>query len=272
MSIHVLKLGGGSGIDHAAVLQDLATRVEQGEQWVLVHGVSDTANRMAISAGITVETITSPGGHVSRYTNATMIGVYEQAVVQVNNELVAQLAHHGIRAQGFPVASVIQGERKTAIRAIRNGRQIIIRDDYSGRIIGTQVDEILGALNAGLVPVVAPIALGLEGESLNVDGDLVAAELARVLEAETLVILSNVPGLLRDIDDDTSIIMEFSLPEIERYSHFAVGRMKKKLIAAETAQVRRVILGDARTEWPLQAALNGSGTHILGGIHVQHHA
>ncbi len=262
--MNVLKIGGGEGVNHAAILQNLAERVRDGEQWIVVHGVSAEANRLAEERGVSVQTITSPGGHVSRYTNAEMIDVYSDAVQVVNHNLVNHLVDLGVDSYGFGQPHIVRAERKSAIRAIRDGRQMVIRDDYSGRI--TQVDRnaLLDVLEAGHVPVVAPIALGEEGESLNVDGDLVAAEIARAVGADTLIILSNVPGLLRDVNDPASVVSQFGLNDVEQFESYAQGRMKKKLIAAETAQVGRTILAGSHIENPLDAALAGGGTHIIG--------
>jgi acetylglutamate/LysW-gamma-L-alpha-aminoadipate kinase len=262
-SLYVLKLGGGAGVEHRQVLQNLAERVANGERWILVHGVSNRANELAQAAGIAVRTITSPGGHVSRYTDSAMIALYAQAVQAVNAELASQLETLGVAVCAFAQAGVIAGQRKTAIRAIQNGRPVIIRDDFSGRITGIDVNALSAALDAGQVPVIAPIALGENGENLNVDGDVVAAEIARQLQADTLVILSNVPGLLRDVGDVNSVINTIPVMEIGRFANYAQGRMKKKLLAAETAHIRRVILADSRGELPLDTALNGAGTHII---------
>jgi acetylglutamate/LysW-gamma-L-alpha-aminoadipate kinase len=146
-----------------------------------------------------------------------------------------------------------------------NGRQLIVRDDYTGTITGINANLLSLLLSEGYVPVIAPVALGEEGERLNVDGDLAAAHISNALNAETLIILSNVPGLLRNLNDPSSLISSFDLTELERYEDFANGRMKKKLLAAQTAQTSRVILSDARTEQPLNAALAGAGTHIYAG-------
>jgi acetylglutamate/LysW-gamma-L-alpha-aminoadipate kinase len=105
--------------------------------------------------------------------------------------------------------------------------------------------------------------MGEAFERLNVDGDLAAAQIARALGADTLVILSNVPGLLRDVGDPASLVRGFGLDELDRYEGLAQGRMKKKLLAAQAAQATRVILADSRVERPLDAALAGGGTHIL---------
>lgn len=270
--INVLKIGGGDGVDHAATIANLVERVQTGERWILVHGASGETNRLTEAYGYEVRTITSPGGHVSRYTDAHMIQIYAEAAGTVNNELVQLLEHYDISAKGFGTPSVIQGQRKTAIRAIHNGRQMVIRDDYSGRITGVDTETILNTLSEGAVPIIAPIALGEEGEALNVDGDLVGATLANELNAERLLILSNVPGLLRDVNDSSSLIPQFPLHDLEDFQIYAKGRMKKKLIAAETAHVPQTILADSRLENPIDAALNGGGTHITkDGIYVEHH-
>lgn len=261
--IHVLKLGGGAGIDQAPVLGNLATRIRQGETWVLVHGASAAANALAEQAGYTVQTITSPGGHTSRYTDARMIELYSAAAASVNQQITAQLAQQGILAVGLAGPNVISARRKQSIRAIRNGRPVIIRDDYSGAITGIAADTLRALIAAGLTPVVAPVAMGEEFERLNVDGDLVAAAIAQALHASTLVILSNVPGLLRDISDPSSLVSSFSMGEIDSYAALAQGRMKKKLLAAQQAEVGQMIIAGAHSATPIDRALAGGGTHIL---------
>jgi acetylglutamate/LysW-gamma-L-alpha-aminoadipate kinase len=264
--IHVLKLGGGAGVDQAAVLENLAARIQAGEQWVLVHGASDAANRLAEEVGYPAQTITTPGGHTSRYTDARTIEIFSAAAGSVNQQITAQLAEYGVTAVGLAGPNVIQAQRKTAIRAIRDGRQVMVRDDYSGTITGINTNLLHTLLDAGMTPVIAPVAIGEEFERLNVDGDLVAANIARELHAETLIILSNVPGLLRDVNDPQSLISQFELHEIERYETYAAGRMKKKLLAAQQANAGRVILADSRVERPIDAALAGGGTHILQAV------
>lgn len=269
--MNVLKLGGGAGVEHDAALRNLAARIQQGERWILVHGVSAAANTLAEQVGYPAQTLTTPGGHTSRYTDARTIEIFGAAVGSVNQQLAARLENYGVRAIGLGGPNIIHAERKKAIRAVRDGRQFVVRDDYSGTITGIESRLLLPLLDAGLTPVVAPLAMGDEYERLNVDGDLVAATIARELAADTLIILSNVPGLLRDVNTPDSLIPQFELRELERYEDFAAGRMKKKLLAAAQANVARVILADSRVESPLDAALAGGGTHILGSVpHVEY--
>ena len=261
--INVLKLGGGAGIEHAHVLQNLAARVNLGERWVLVHGCSAAANSLAEQAGYPVQTITGRDGHTSRYTDARMIGLYCAAAASVNQQIVAELTAAGAYSVGLAGPNVLLARRKTAIRAIRNGRPVVVRDDHSGTLTGVDAHLLRALLDVGAIPVVAPVALGEEHERLNVDGDLAAAQIAEQLGAETLVILSNVPGLLRDVADPASVVGSFPLNEMAHYEPLAEGRMKKKLIAAQRAQAARVILASADGCDPLDAALSGDGTHIL---------
>jgi len=261
--IHILKLGGGAGVDHAAVLENLAVRIQSGERWLLVHGTSDAANRLAEQVGYPAQTLTTPGGHTSRYTDARTIEIYSAAAGSVNQQLTAQLAANGVNVVGLAGPNVIHARRKTAIRAIRDGRQVIVRDDYSGTITGINTDLLHTLLDAGMTPVVAPLAMGEEYERLNVDGDLVAANIARELHADTLIILSNVPGLLRDVNEPQSLIPQFELHDLEHYETYAAGRMKKKLLAAQQANAARVILADSRIKRPIDMALAGGGTHII---------
>jgi [amino group carrier protein]-L-2-aminoadipate 6-kinase len=261
-TLHILKIGGGAGVDHDAALRNLAARVRAGEQWVLVHGCSDEANRLAAEAGHPARTLTTATGHTSRYTDARTLGFFCAAAANVNVALATALAAQGVAVRAFPAPGIVRAQRHTAIRAIMNGRPVVVRDDYSGAITHVDADALRAALAAGELPVVAPIALGGDGEALNVDGDLAAAQIAAALGAETLLILSNVPGLLRDVNDASSLVAGFTRAELTRYEALAQGRMKKKLMAAQQAGSATVILADSRVEQPLDAALAGGGTHI----------
>jgi acetylornithine/LysW-gamma-L-lysine aminotransferase len=262
MAIFVLKIGGGAGVDHAAVLTNLAARIAGGERWVLVHGCSAEADRIAAEAGYPARTITTQGGHTSRYTDARMIGYFCEAAANVNLALSAQLEAAGVRLRRFVQPGIIRATRHRAIRALVNGRPVVIRDDYTGTINDADADALRAALDVGETPVVAPVACGAEGEALNVDGDLVAATIARALDADALIILSNVPGLLRDVHDPASLVTHFSRADLPKHEGLAQGRMKKKMMAAAQAGSATVILADSRIAHPLDGALAGGGTHI----------
>lgn len=270
----VIKVGGGAGVDLDAVTADIAYLVSQGQQIVLVHGTSAAANALAEKSGVVVRQLQSPSGHVSRYTNPEMLDLYVAAAAgQVNKRLVSQLQGLGCNALGLSGVDgrLLQADRKKAVRAIENGRQRVVRDDYTGKLQAANGDLLLMLLNAGYTPVIAPIALSEESEPLNVDGDRAAALVASTLDASALVILSNVPGLLSDFPDEDSLVRHVPPAQIERAMDIAQGRMKKKVLAAQEAfadGVSHIILADSRQPQPIQAALSGAGTWIGDEFYV----
>ena len=102
-------------------------------------------------------------------------------------------------------------------------------------------------------------------ELQHADGDRAAARIAAALGADRLVILSNVPGLLRDPADESTLIATIDRARMDEAEDFAAGRMKKKTMGAAEALdagVAEVILADARVADPLDRALRHEGTVI----------
>lgn len=264
----IIKLGGAAGVDVDAVLADIAALVAEGWPLVLVHGTSAAADALAARAGVPVRHITSPSGHVSRYTDPDMLELYVAAAAgQVNKALVARLQGLGCNAAGLSGVDgrLLVARRKDAVRAVENGRQRIIRDDHTGQIESADGGLLRLLLAAGYTPVVAPLALGTAAERLNVDGDRAAAMLAGALDARALIILSNVPGLLASFPDEASLVRHIEPSRLDAAEGLAQGRMKKKLLAAREALARGVpaiILADSRRPNPVRAALAGEGTVI----------
>lgn len=258
-NILVVKLGGGAGLDMGASCDDLADLARE-RPLVVVHGVSDLANRLCEERGVPVQTLDSPSGHSSRYTNPQIRDIFVEAAQMVNQQIVDCLRAHGIDAVG--ITEAIQGSRKAAIRAVVDGRVRVVRDDYSGSITGVDSALLMDMLAAGQVPVITPMASSSEG-MLNIDGDRASAAVASALKAEELVILSNVRGLYRNFPDESSFVQTVHVPQMDSAMEWAQGRMKRKVIGAQEALeggVRRVIIGDGRVHNPVQQALAGDGT------------
>ncbi len=264
----VVKIGGGAGIDPSAALQDIAECVARGERMVVAHGCSGATDQLAAEMGVPVRYVTSTAGVRSRYTDARMLEVFVMAARRVNTEIVRSLQSLGVNAVGLCGADggLLRGPRKEALRVVdEQGRQRVIRDDYTGRVERVNADLLRLLIDAGYVPVVAPLALADTGDIVNVDGDRAAAQIASALEADTLVILSNVPGLLADIHDERSLVTTLAGTQIGAYESGVAGGMRRKLIGAREALqggVGRVVLADGRVAQPLHAALAGRGTVI----------
>ena len=141
-----------------------------------------------------------------------------------------------------------------------------MRGEYSGVIEKVNVKLLSLLLDAGYTPVIAPNAISYESDALNVDGDRAAAAVAAALKADTLLILTNVPGVLRDIQDEGSLITSIPQNQAEDVlDRYAEGRMKRKVLGAAEALrdgVQQVIIADGRAAQPVSKALAGQGTVI----------
>src|SRR5947209_8194701 len=243
----------------------IAQCVGEGERVVVLHGGSDLTNTLSERLGHPVRMITSSGGMVSRYTDGETLRIYAMAVVgQINTELVASLQQQGINALGLAGVDgrLLLARRKSIVRSLTpEGRLQILRDDYTGQVEQVNDSLLRQLLDAGYTPVIAPLALSHEGERLNVDGDRAAAAVAVALQAYALVIMTNVPGLLANADDYTTLIRTIAADQLPDYMTCAQGRMRKKLLGAQEALqggVSKVCIGCAS----LLDVLNGAGTTI----------
>lgn len=268
MKTIVVKLGGTEGVDFSAISQDAAKMIAKGQRLVLVHGGSAEANALGEAIGKPPRFVTSPSGYTSRYTNRETLEVFAIAVNgKVNTFLVEQLQMLGVNALGLSGVDggLLQAKRKAAIRIVENGKQKMLRDDYTGKINAVNADLLSTLLDAGYVPVVAPLAMSEKGEVLNVDADRAAAEVAAALNVDTLLLLTAVPGLMSNFPNESTLINEIPEAGIETALDYAEGRMKKKVLGAQEALdggVGQVIIADGRVENPISNALAGNGTII----------
>ena len=264
----VVKIGGSDGTPYQAICADIAEHIKGGSQIVLVHGGSHDTNVLSEALGHPPRFVTSVSGHSSRYTDRRTMEIFMMAVAgKMNTTLVELLQRDGVNALGISGIDgrLLQARRKDSIRIVENGKKKILRNDYTGRITNVNVELLKSLLEAGYTPVVAPIALGHTGDAVNCDGDRAAAEIAAALKAEDLVIFTNVPGLLRDVNDPDSLVRHIPQEQLEKYAELAQGRMKKKTLGAQEALsggVRTVRLAGGNVERPLTNALANECTVI----------
>ncbi len=271
MSTIVIKIGGGEGIEPTALSPEIASLVREGHRVVVVHGGSHETNVLAEALGHPTQTITSPGGRQSRRTDRRTLEIFEMVYCgKVNKAVVESLRREGVDAIGLSGidAGLWIGSRKEAIRAVEDGRTFIIRDDLSGRVERVDAAFLNLLMDAGRVVVLTPPAVTEDGIAINVDADRAAAATAGALGAEELLLLSNVPGLLRDPADQDSLIESVEREDLEHARSAAKGRMKNKVLAAEEALsggVSRVVIGSAGGEGAIARARAGQGTVFACG-------
>ena len=259
----VLKIG-GSMADRAAQLAADIAKLSQSEKFVIVHGGGPQVTSLEKSLGREQTYIYSKEGFKSRHTDAQTMQNFVMAVGGgVNSSLVSQLRKAGVNAIGVSGASgIVLAKRKTLV-SYENGKEKMIRDDYSGKINEIDATPLQALLSAGFVPVIAPIAQGEEFEPLNVDGDRAAAAIAGALKAEKLLLFTDVEGFYANFPND--LVASAKQADIAEFQKKASAGMKRKLVAADEALsggIPEVIMCSGLKEKPVSSALAGGGTHF----------
>ncbi len=264
----VVKIGGADGLNFGAVMADVAAHVQAGTPLIVVHGGSGETNAISTQLGHPPRMVTSPSGFTSRYTDRATLEIFAMVTSgKISTLITERLQKLGVNAFSLSGVDgrVMVAQRKEAIRIVENGRQRLLRDDYTGKIEHVNGEFLRGLVAQGFTPVIAPLAISPEGDALNVDADRAAAMVAGAVRAAQLIILTNVPGLLRHFPDETSLIRHIPKAQLEANLQFAEGRMKKKVLGASEALnlgVARVVLADGRVAQPIAHARQGHGTVI----------
>jgi acetylglutamate/LysW-gamma-L-alpha-aminoadipate kinase len=265
----VVKVGGSRGIDYDAFCDDLAELVRGGSEIVAIHGGSQRMNELASALGQPPVFVTSPSGMTSRWTDEPTMELFQMVYCgRMNKMLVHKLQARGINALGLcgMDGRLWTGARKDAMQVLENGKRIMRRGNLTGKVERVNADLLRQLQAAGLTLLLTPPALSDDLQPINVDGDRAAAQTAIALQATDLLILTNMPGVLRDVDDPASVIPAIDREELESVSQqFAAGRMRIKLLAAQEALdggVSRVVIANASARQCIRRALAGEGTVI----------
>jgi acetylglutamate/LysW-gamma-L-alpha-aminoadipate kinase len=265
----IVKVGGAAGIDYDRLCDDVASLWREQTALVLVHGGSSFTDELSTRLGHPPRYVTSASGFVSRFTDRETLEIFEMVYCgKMNKGIVERLQRRGVNAVGLSGLDgrILEGPRKDTLKIVEQGKRKVLRGDHTGRVERVNAALIELLLAHAYLPVLTPPAASFEGEAINVDGDRAAAMLGAALRADTVLFLSNVPGLLRDVDDETSVIEKLRFDALDRaMNDVARGRMKKKVMGASealAAGVQRCIFGDARIERPIRSALAGRGTVI----------
>lgn len=211
----VIKVGGEvvQGPHLPSIAADVATLRANGTPVVLVHGGGPQATDLQKKLG---QTPTIVGGR--RVTDAATLDVMKMAVAgKVNVDLCAGLVAAGVKPVGLNGASAL------AIRA-RRRPPTVMRDagpdpvdfGFVGDVVGVNGELIALLGDAGYVPVLACLGADEAGVVYNINADAVANQVAIRLDARALVLVTDVPGVLRDVKDPSSRIGKMTRAEGKR--------------------------------------------------------
>lgn len=260
--IVVIKYGGAAMSDSAlkeAVMRDIVLLSLVGIKVVLVHGGGPEINSMLKKLGIEPKFV---GG--LRYTDAQTMEVVQMVLAgKVNKDLVSLLGQSGGKALGLCGMDGRMIEAKKLEGDVDLG--------FVGEITDVNTAPILDALQNGYVPVVSTIGIGEDSTLYNINADTAAAKIAAKLNAENVILMTDTRGLLRDKDDEESLIPVVQVSEVPKLIKEGIigGGMIPKVdccVEAVRRGVKRAFIIDGRIPHAIlneMLSSEGIGTMVL---------
>ena len=207
----VVKYGGNAMLNEdlkAAVMKDIVLLSTIGIKVVLVHGGGPEINHMLERVGKESKFING-----LRHTDAETMEIVQMVLTgKLNKDIVGVLLQVGGRAVGL---SGVDSGLPRAKKIDRDGVDL----GFVGEITAVHPEIVQSLLDEGFIPVVSTVAMGEQGDTAryNINADTAAAKIAIALRAEKFVQLTNVPGVLRDIDDPKSLIQRIHIEDVQAY-------------------------------------------------------
>ncbi len=263
----VVKFGGSAmeSRDHRiSILQDVAFMWTVGMRPVVVHGGGKAISRALQAAGVPTRFVQG-----LRVTCEDSIKVVERVIKEeVNAEVVALLREQGAEAEGLPGDAIYHVRRKAGSDPDSGAP---LDWGFVGEPVACDTGPVLAALHRGVVPVICPLGLGQDGAVYNINADSAAAALARSMKARKLAFVSDVPGLLRDPRDPSTLIHTIRVsdtPALIRDGVVGGGMLPKiqSCVDAIRAGVGKVHMVDGRMAHSLLLEIftrTGVGTEMI---------
>ncbi|MGX8705204.1 MAG: acetylglutamate kinase [bacterium] len=260
--IVVIKYGGNAMINEQLkqqVMEDIVLLWLIGVKVVLVHGggpeISETMQKLGKKA-VFVDGL--------RVTDKETVDIVQMVLAgKINKTLVNLLEMKGGNAMG------LSGMDGRLIEAKVKDERL----GYVGEVTKVNIQPVFDLLEKGYIPVISTLGCDERGNAYNINGDTAAACVAGALNAERLIMLSDIPGILRDKDDPTSLIREMTILEAAHLRDDGIisGGMIPKVeccVDAIMKGVRKVIIMDGRVPHSILMEIltdEGAGTMVKGG-------
>ena len=211
----VIKYGGHAMQNEAikkAVLQDVILMKFVGMNPVVVHGGGPEINHM-------LERLNIKSHFVSglRITDAATMEIVEMVLVgKVNKDIVAGINRLGGKAVGLcgTDGNLIQARKKIEKSKDDKGQEITVDLGFVGEVERINPEIIHTVIDQGYIPVIAPIGVGSQGESYNINADYVAGEIAAALKADKFVLLTDVEGIFENYEEKDSLISSLKVEQV----------------------------------------------------------
>ncbi|MEW6592083.1 MAG: acetylglutamate kinase [Candidatus Hadarchaeota archaeon] len=253
----VIKIGGSIMGEEKlldSLLQDVVLLNLFGMKTVLVHGGGPEISEEMKKMGVKPKFI--EGLRVT--DEQTMEILHEQLAGKINKQVVLGINHHGGKAFGISGmdGSLIRARKLLYKTTTSKGKEVEIDLGLVGEVERIDPSIIGNLVKAGCIPVIAPIGIDSEGHSLNINADTVAAEIAVAMHAKKLVLITDVLGVMRDPNDEKTLISAMTTGEAQKL--IQEGVIKKGMIPKIEACLRAVHSGVDRAH-----ILKGTAPHVL---------
>ena len=214
----VIKYGGNAMINEELkqkVMEDVSLLKYVGMRPVIVHGGGPDITQFLKKVG-------KQSAFVSglRVTDEETVEIAEMVLDgKVNSDIVNMLNCRGVKAVGLSGkdAGLIKASKKLATVYDEAGKQANVDIGYVGQVAAIDTSILDTLLDNGYIPVIAPIGVGDDGESYNINADYVAAEIAGALKAEKLLLLTDTEGVYKDFEDKDTFISTLTVAEAKDY-------------------------------------------------------
>jgi acetylglutamate kinase len=252
----IIKLGGaviGKEEMLDSLLQDMVLLNLFGMKIVVVHGGGPEISGEMRKLGVKPKFI--EGLRVT--DEKTMEILHEQLAGKINKQLVLGINRHGGKAFGISGmdASFIRA-RKLLYKTTSKGKEIEVDLGFVGEVEKIDPTIVNNLIRGGCIPVVAPIGVDGEGHSLNINADIVAAELASAMHAKKFILLTDVIGVMKDPKDEKTLISQLTIEEAQKL--IQDGTIKKGMLPKVEACIKAVQSGVERAH-----IINGNSLHAL---------
>jgi acetylglutamate kinase len=246
--IFVVKYG-GSFMDsddpevRHRVARDVVFLEAAGINPVVVHGGGKAITRALELAGVKAQFVQG-----YRVTDGATVEIVEQVLShEINPEIVQAIEDFGGKARGLAGSDVFRCQR--LLQEDENGDDVDL--GFVGEVVEVNTDSLRECIRRSVTPVISPTARGADGKIYNCNADIAAAKTAIALKARRLVFMSDVPGLLRDPTDDSTLMSHLrveEVPELKRTGVIGKGMLPKvdSAIAAIDNGVEKVQFVDGR--------------------------
>jgi acetylglutamate kinase len=247
----VVKYGGAAMVDDklkSGFARDIVLMKLVGINPVVVHGGGPQIGKLLERLGKETQFIDG-----MRVTDSETMDVVEMVLGGlVNKEIVTLINHHGGAAVGLTGkdGGLIEAKKLTVTRNAAADPPEIIDMGFVGEVTSIDSAVVNMLITGDFIPVIAPIGVGADGRSYNINADLVAGKMAETLEAEKLILLTDTPGVL---DESEKLLTGLSIGEVEKLidEEVIAGGMLPKVrcaLSAVNAGVNTAQIIDGRVE------------------------